>query len=168
MLSEAQKERKRETARAWRAANRERHRAYTRQYRRDHAAECYQKNREWALANPDLVADYHRRSRVRNPGRNNAAASRWRKRNAEHKRCLTRQRRAKLRAANGTITPAEWRAVLEKYGPACLRCREIKPLTMDHIRAIDCGGSHTIDNVQPLCKECNSSKGTKEIDYRPK
>jgi len=29
------------------------------------------------------------------------------------------------------------------------------------------GGTHDPDNVQPLCKSCNSKKAIKIIDYRP-
>ena len=28
------------------------------------------------------------------------------------------------------------------------------------------GGKNVIENAQPLCKPCNSSKGTKYVDYR--
>lgn len=28
------------------------------------------------------------------------------------------------------------------------------------------GGTNNIDNIQPLCKRCNSSKNKRYIDYR--
>ncbi len=39
-------------------------------------------------------------------------------------------------------------------------------LTPDHIIPLSQKGPNTIDNIQPLCLNCNSSKGTKTIDYR--
>jgi 5-methylcytosine-specific restriction endonuclease McrA len=39
-------------------------------------------------------------------------------------------------------------------------------LTQDHVVPLARGGSNLIDNIQPLCASCNSSKGTQTIDYR--
>jgi 5-methylcytosine-specific restriction endonuclease McrA len=39
-------------------------------------------------------------------------------------------------------------------------------LTEDHVVPLSLGGSNDIDNIQPLCKSCNSSKRGRHIDYR--
>jgi len=52
------------------------------------------------------------------------------------------------------------------YGKKCLACGSEKNISLDHIVPIHKKGTNTIDNLQPLCKSCNSKKGTKVIDYR--
>lgn len=167
MTPEEKKERKRLRSQKWREDNRERHREYQRGYRLSHLEECTARNNLWNEENPELVAGYKRKYTETHPGANNQSSAAWRRNNPEHKRTLTRQRRAKIREAEGSISTEEWGSILKLYGPSCLCCGEIKPLTMDHIVPISCGGSHTSDNVQPLCLTCNSSKGIQTIDYRP-
>ena len=75
-------------------------------------------------------------------------------------------RAAKIAA--GTFTGEEWKALCDAVGNICLCCGEAKKLTVDHIVPISKGGANTIDNLQPLCKSCNSSKKAKIVDYRPK
>lgn len=74
---------------------------------------------------------------------------------------------AHLRTAQkiGRHKPSEWRLVLRLYGSACLRCG-YHDSTKEHIRSVAVGGSDAIDNLQPLCGSCNSSKGTDTADYR--
>lgn len=79
------------------------------------------------------------------------------------------RRRARLAAAAGSYTVAEWRALVASYDrcPMCLRAWSEIPrptkggdvITVDHILAISKGGSNFIDNIQPLCYSCNSAKG---------
>jgi 5-methylcytosine-specific restriction endonuclease McrA len=167
MTPEEKKEHKRQSSQRWRENNRERHRAYQRNYRLEHPDECKERNDNWNLEHPEEVAGYKTKYDETHPGANNQSSAKWRKNHPEEKRALTRKRRAKIRNAEGDITAEEWQEIVKKYGPACLCCGNIKPLTMDHIVPLDCGGPHAIDNVQPLCLSCNSSKGTKTIDYRP-
>ena len=67
------------------------------------------------------------------------------------------------------VTPVELRdRVLERDGRACLCCGVRRFLQMDHIVPYAKGGPTTFENLQTLCKWCNSRKGTKTIDYRKK
>lgn len=65
-----------------------------------------------------------------------------------------------------TLTTKEWIEIVEKYGGKCLCCGRVGNITMDHVIPISKGGPHSAANIQPLCGSCNSSKGTKTIDYR--
>lgn len=65
-----------------------------------------------------------------------------------------------------TINRKEWKALCAKYDNRCLACGQKKRLEIDHIIPISKGGHNSIDNVQPLCRSCNSKKYVREIDYR--
>lgn len=56
--------------------------------------------------------------------------------------------------------------VFELHGIKCLCCGISENISIDHIIPVLKGGSNEIDNLQPLCKSCNSKKMAKIIDYR--
>lgn len=56
--------------------------------------------------------------------------------------------------------------IFKRDGNKCLRCGNVNSLTIDHIIPISKDGLNKISNLQTLCRSCNSSKGTKIIDYR--
>jgi 5-methylcytosine-specific restriction endonuclease McrA len=69
----------------------------------------------------------------------------------------------------GSHTTIEWINLKEKYQNSCLSCLKQEPeivLTEDHIIPISKGGKDFINNIQPLCRGCNSKKHTKIIDFR--
>jgi 5-methylcytosine-specific restriction endonuclease McrA len=123
---------------AYREANREKRKQYLQQY---------------YLANPDKVKERQCRYRRANP---------------EIGAACERERLARKTINGGSHTSDEWLALCEQYDNRCLACGKQKPLTVDHVVPISKGGSNDIANIQPLCKSCNSAKGTKIIDYRPK
>jgi len=94
--------------------------------------------------------------------------SRWRKANKDSVNRFTQRRRAAKRGNGGSFTLQEWLNLCEQSGYACLCCREKKPLTVDHVVPVRAGGTSGIENIQPLCRECNSKKGTRIVDYRAK
>jgi len=91
---------------------------------------------------------------------------RWRAENPDKAKAIKVRHRTRKTNAGGSFTAEEWQALCKKYDNCCLCCGEVKPLTIDHIIPISEGGSSDIENIQPLCRSCNASKGTQTIDYR--
>lgn len=87
-------------------------------------------------------------------------------RGKEIKRAKEARRRAIKNQAGGTYTADQFNDLCKKYSHKCLCCGKISKLTADHVVPIALGGTSNIDNIQPLCDECNRKKGTKVIDYR--
>lgn len=51
--------------------------------------------------------------------------------------------------------------VHEKHEYKCVSCGTHKDLTCDHIIPESKGGETVLDNLQTMCRSCNSSKGAK-------
>ena len=77
-----------------------------------------------------------------------------------------RANKPRIRACKFTKDPAVKRDVYGKYGKVCLCCGSDKNISLDHVIPVVSGGQNEINNMQPLCKSCNSRKGTQTIDYR--
>jgi 5-methylcytosine-specific restriction endonuclease McrA len=135
-----------------RPKNRARRKEYGREYHRLRGYKYTDAQRAW-----------HRDNYQKNKARLQARNKAWAKANPDKIRRLslegTNRRNARLRGAEGSHTHEEWTDLVEKCGHRCVRCGEAKPLTKDHIVPLIKGGSDYIENIQPLCQPCNSSKG---------
>lgn len=119
---------------------------------------------DWRKSNPDArQREYLNNRETRIP-----KIKEWQQNNPDKVRVYKKNNKHRRRTATqtGIITPQEWYDLCAKYGGVCLRCKETKPLTMDHIVPLSKGGLHSIENIQPLCGRCNSIKHTKCMDYR--
>ena len=136
-----------------------------------------ERKRIWYQQNAERAREAARQDRAENPEKARiyrethqeqqaAYAHRWKKENPDKNRVRANRYYARRQGAAGDYTLQEWEAPCARYGYRCLCCGQQKPLSADHIVPVSKGGANTIDNIQPLCKPCNSRKGDKTIDYR--
>lgn len=52
-------------------------------------------------------------------------------------------------------------SVFERDNFVCCRCSSNENLSIDHIIPVIKGGTNEVQNLQTLCRSCNSKKGTK-------
>ncbi len=93
----------------------------------------------------------------------------------KHMRELDRRgnnkRRALKKQTDSFYILGEWELLKKQYGYRCPVCNRKEPeitLTIDHIIPLSKGGSNYIENIQPLCKPCNSKKHTGIFRITPK
>jgi 5-methylcytosine-specific restriction enzyme A len=102
------------------------------------------------------------------------ASARWREAHPEEAKAVDQaarvRREQRLLVNGGDFTGAEWRALKQTQGFACLACGRKEPeirLSVDHVVPVSKGGSNDISNIQAICLPCNLRKHAKHIDYRP-
>ncbi len=158
--------------RRWREANREKHLEATREWRVANPQRVKDQRKKWKADNKEKVSEGARRWRSGLDKQAKEAQRRqqreWKRRNPGKRVADNNRRRTRETEAGGFYTVAEFKELCNHYGNKCLRCgRDDVKLTADHIKPVSKGGSSNIDNIQPLCLPCNSSKHDRHIDYRP-
>jgi len=149
-------QRKLEWQREWRRTHPEQVRAYA-------EARKAQRRRHWALHAAEIKlkrAPYFAAQRQKARER----ARIWKRNNPERVRTINANRRARKACAIGFHTVEQWETLKTQHHHTCLGCGRREPeikLTRDHIIPLTRGGSNLIENIQPLCKSCNSSKNNR-------
>lgn len=81
----------------------------------------------------------------------------------------TRSERLRLAREKGTHTKEQWADLLRFCENKCVRCGSDGTgsggIVKDHVVPIYQGGSDGIENLQPLCGRCNTSKGPDRTDH---
>jgi 5-methylcytosine-specific restriction endonuclease McrA len=155
--------------RAWRAARRHgADREKTLEYFREYAAERRPRIRKLALATFYRHKEEYSAKRREYDRKRYQTDPEVRRRKNQQASEKNRRRRAKLYGIETQHhTEQEWQELCVRYDHRCLCCGERKPLSRDHVVPVTMGGTDSIDNIQPLCKVCNSRKNNRTIDYRP-
>jgi 5-methylcytosine-specific restriction endonuclease McrA len=81
----------------------------------------------------------------------------WHRANPMGMQRLKTLRRTMVEA--GTVTEADWLSLLNRHGYCCAYCGGAGPLSVEHVVPITRGGRHSLGNILPVCRSCNSSQG---------
>lgn len=88
----------------------------------------------------------------------------------EMSRLYEMRRLHRKKSLGGHFTLEEWTKKKEMFDYRCLWCEKKEPeikLSADHRIPISKGGSSNIENIQPLCRNCNSKKRDRFIIFTP-
>jgi len=150
----------------WNAKNKE----YLSEYRKKKYALCPEKQRgrtkKWEERNPEKSKECRKNWASNNVEKLKKSRKNWEANNPEAMKIKNIIRRTRKVDNGGHITAKEWNELLFEADYKCQKCGNKNDLTFDHIIPVLLGGRSEKENAQVLCRSCNSSKGTKIIDYR--
>ena len=112
--------------------------------------------RKYYLNNPEKFRTYRARADKTVIRRR---VKEWRKKNPQRRTELNARRRTR-KSQNGVFKILN-RELKRLYSSPCVGCGAVQDITADHIIPIVRGGRHSVGNLQPLCRSCNSSKHDK-------
>lgn len=146
---------------------------YDREYYHAHKEEADKRHAEWRESNREHINKRSRKWYQANKVEHLKRTKRWKENNPDKMLEMGRNHNRRIWKkkfnAVGDFTEKEFQELCQKYDNTCLRClRNDVPLVSDHVIPLSKGGLNTIENIQPLCLACNTSKGSKVMDYRIK
>ena len=158
--SERHSEKRRAYRRRYYLENREKILAQTAAYHTEHAEEYREYQHGYRSRNHHKKSGYQAKYQEKHSEK---LVAKLRLRRQVHPEILAaqqaRRRARKANAPHNDLTAAQWREIKEAFDHRCAYCgRKMKQLTQDHVTPYAHNGSHTLWNVIPACKSCNSKK----------
>lgn len=106
-----------------------------------------------------IMSQEERRTRV------NLQNKKWRQENPDKWKFYNRVNKHRRRAL-GKIDFDGWKEKCRQLNNLCQICFKTEPevtITIDHILPVAKGGTNNLDNLQPLCMDCNRKKHAKYL-----
>lgn len=153
----------------WRDKSTEHIRKYSRSYQRPDPDASNERRRARRLLDPAFVKKENRLAREyyhANKEQRAIYRKEWAAKNPDKEAAYLRNKRARRRGNGGKHSAADIALILQGQGGLCAFCRcNITPKnqTVDHIVPSFRNGSNGPDNLQILCRPCNSSKGIRDV-----
>lgn len=162
ILSEEQKEKARQRARDWRAANLDYARERASQYSASHREEARLRASKWHKENPERHRERAKAYRERNREQLNLITRIWKKKNHVQVLAIARSYKARKRGADGRYCAKDVSRLYENQCGKCAACKiELLKYHVDHVVPLCLGGTNYPENLQLLCPTCNLRKGRK-------
>jgi 5-methylcytosine-specific restriction endonuclease McrA len=157
-------ERKAYGAKYWRERQEE-----IRKYRKEHADVIKARDRKYKKEHAVEIREKNAKYRKEHAEERKVSDAKYKK-TPEYKSNVARKRhkrRARGKQVENTLTSAQWNKILKHQKGRCAMCnRKFSSrlfATRDHIVPLSKGGGLTYENVQALCRTCNSKKSD-ELD----
>lgn len=115
-----------------------------------------------------LSPEWRKKYHIVRSGKNSSKYIDGRTSNPIYRSWLKNRWNVNKKVTQGSHTFKEWLDVLKKANGICAICHKRKKLTQDHIVPFYLHGSNNIENIQAICKSCNSRKGKKLLIKKTK
>lgn len=125
------------------------------------------RHKAWADSNVEWRQVYNREYQLTRMEHRREYCRKWYAQNRETCKSYLANRKAQKESrvpVSQRLTAEGWIALLTLWEWTCAYCGDylINP-TQDHVIPLSKGGKHTMDNVVPACKSCNSSKWKRDV-----
>lgn len=172
-MNEEKRKYVREQMRRYRASHPEyvkKEKAKGKEYNKKYPERRHNSTKKWRESHKAQWNAYMQKWRFENPEEWKVLNKRYRAKHIDKIRVKEAQKETRRRKGEGSFTLEEWNEKKKLFNYTCPSCGKKEPdvtLTIDHAIPLIKGGTHNIDNLQPLCPHCNFSKREKTIIYKP-
>lgn len=151
-----------EANKRWREKNRDHLLAAKKEYAEKNRERVLQAKRDYYLENRDRCLEKSKMHHAENKGRYRELNKKWRQENRDKVRLNNRNRRHKIKNAEGFHTVEDIINLHKIQRGRCAGCfnkLKGKDYHVDHVQPLALGGSNWPSNLQIMCPRCNMSKG---------
>lgn len=138
--------------------------SYYKQYIFANKEQIREKKKQYCAGHKEESREYNKQYRAEHKEYLRKTDSARKKNHPEAKRVYEQSRRARKAGLARTLTPMQWKSILDAFLGQCAYCGSVdKTLHQEHFISLYSGGEYTHDNIIPACKSCNSSKNARDF-----